>query len=48
MILVRWIPGEHLVIGDQPLSTLGEENLVTEFHRFQLLAPLDQIGMKIE
>ena len=31
MVLVRGIPIEHFILGDQTLRAFGEEDLVTEF-----------------
>ena len=43
MIAIDRIPLQHSIVGNQALSTLGQEDLVAEFHRLQCLAPLDQI-----
>src|ERR1039457_6348230 len=42
------IAGQNLIVGDQALGTLGQEDLVTEFHRLALLAPLDQVRVGLE
>src|SRR5260370_28738609 len=39
---------QNLIVGDQALSALGQEDLVTEFHRLTLLTPLDQVRVVLE
>jgi len=41
MIAIDRIPLQHSIVGNQAMSTLGQEDLVAEFHRLQCLAPLD-------
>jgi hypothetical protein len=41
LVGVNRVALQHAVVGDQALGALGQENLVTEFHRLQRLAPLD-------
>src|ERR1035437_1652894 len=45
---VGGIAVQNLIVGDQALGTLGQEDLVTEFHRLALLAPLDQVRVGLE
>ena len=46
--LIRWVPVEHAVLGDQAPGTLSDVDFVPKFNRLQDLAPLDQIGMSLE
>ena len=48
MVLVRGIPSEHFILGDQTLRAFGEEDFVTEFDWCSHLAAHDQIGMRLE
>src|SRR6516225_7088440 len=48
MVLVRGIPIEHFILGDQTLRAFGEEDFVTEFDWCSHLAAHDQIGMRLE
>ena len=41
VIAIDGIPLQHSILGNQAMSTLGQENLVAEFHWLQGLAPLD-------
>ena len=46
--LVRRISLEHVVLGDQTDSALGEKHLVAELDWCAHLAALDEVGMRLE
>src|SRR5689334_13829836 len=48
MNLIHRVALEHVILSDQTLGAFGEKHLVAELDRRAHLAPLDQVGVRLE